>query len=300
MNYDWQAVVFCQNERRRLAECLQSISAAMVSRNGLVTVILNGSTDGSEAVLEATCLDVPVTAYRIAYGDKSNAINTFLHTLREKAGIYFCVDGYVSVKPRSLVAMADRLAADSEAVVATGMAANGRGATQAERVKLETGGTVNGRLYAMKATFVQRMVDGGIRLPVGLYRGDGLLGSMAAHNLDALGLKWSNTHAIGVSEATFTIEPLSPFRPRDVQRHLRRKIRQMRGILENAAIKKVIYSGGYSALPAFADDMIRNYLLTNKHPATSLANIPFMIMALRQHHAAIRPSAENMVAIRIR
>jgi hypothetical protein len=63
----------------------------------------------------------------------------------------------------------------------------------------------------------------------------------------------------------------------------------MRGKLENAAIKQVIYSGGYAELPTFADDMIRDFLEKNPVPAVSLSERPFMALALRHHRASVQP-----------
>ncbi len=295
---EWQVAVFCQNERSRIAACLTSISAAIGSRRGLITVIANGSNDGSEAAARAAGAGIgtPVQVFSIPQADKSNAINSFLYDLRlrAEADLYFFVDGYVTIGPAALRATAARLADCPDAVAATGVAGNGRTETRSARRTVEVGGVMHGQFYALTPDFVRRMVRDGIRLPVGLYRGDGLLGSMAAHDLDAVGQPWMNSRLIGVAEATFEIDALSLFRWRDLRRQFRRKIRQMRGRLESAAIKQVIYAGGYAALPPFADDMIRDFLAANPVPAVSLPDRPFMALALRHHRAAVRPDPDSL------
>jgi hypothetical protein len=119
-------------------------------------------------------------------------------------------------------------------------------------------------------------------LPLQLYRGDGLLGSMAAHNLNPIGTRWDNRRIIGVLDATFAINPLSIFRWSDVKRQFNREIRQARGHMENEAIKSIIYQQGYEALPENANDMIGTWVKSNSLHPKSLRERFFISMALRQ------------------
>jgi hypothetical protein len=215
------------------------------------------------------------------------------------AQLYFSVDGYVTIGPRSFEGLAAGLAGRPTAVAATGIAINGRTMHLSSGDILESGGNLQGQLHALRPGFVDRMVSQGISLPIGLYRGDGLLGSMAAHDLDAIGTQWDTRRVVGVAEATFEIPSLSLFVPRDLRRQFWRKVRQMRGHLENAAIKTVIYRRGFTALPAYADEMISSYLNDYGVPPTRLADQPFMRLALRQHRAARRADAANLTAKRV-
>jgi hypothetical protein len=300
---DWQVAVFCQNEGARIGACLASISAAIGSRLGLITVIINGSMDDSEAAARAASasLRTPVEIFRIRQADKANAINCFFHdrTIRADAELYFCVDAYATIGENALAAMERRFAECPEAVAATGVAINGRTEPRSMRETVEVGGVIHGQFYALQPDFLRRMVDGGIRLPIGLYRGDGLIGSMAAHNLDAMGQPWKNSRMIGVAGATFEIESLSMFRLRDLRRQFRRKVRQMRGRIENEAVKQIIYSRGYAALPTFADDMIRDYLADRPPPPVQLVERPFMALAIKQHRAMSRPDLESLLPTRV-
>ena len=301
--WEWQIAVFCQNERRSIAACLRSISAAVGSRRALITVIVNGSSDGSEKVAHEAIASIatPVQIFRIVYGDKAHAINSFFYdrSIRVDAELYFCVDAYVRLYPDALEEMAKSLAQHQVAVAATGIATTGRSEPKAHRATLKTGGALHGQFYALRSTFVNRIASCGIRLPIGVYWGDGLLGSMAAHDLDPLHRPWVNERVITVGTARFETNPLSPFRLRDIRRQFRRKIRQMRGKVQNAAIKTVIYRGGYSALPVFADDLIRDFLASNPAPAVSWPNRFFMEIALRQYRPAQRPNGDHLKPIRI-
>ena len=299
--WEWNEAVFCQNEAARIGQCIASIAQAIGTRRALVTVIVNGSTDDSAAVAwqAARAHAVPIELYRIPHGDKANAIDQFFYTLRVPARMYFCVDGYVKIGPRSLEGMAAGLAARPAAVAATGVAINGRTMHRNTREALEVGGKLHGQLHALRPDFIDRMVGRGISLPIGLYYGDGLLASMAAHDLDATGRQWDNARVVGIAEATYEIPSLSIFVPRDLRRQFRRKVRQMRGRLENAAIKTIVYQRGFTSLPAYADEMIATHLDAYGVPPTRLADKFFMLLALRQHRAARRAEAANLTPQRV-
>jgi len=301
MSNAWQVAVFCHNERGRIASCLASVAAAIGTRPGLITLLLNGSTDCSEAAALAARagLGVELQIFTIPHADKSNAINVFLHELRTNAGLYAFVDGSVTIGREAIAAAEARLAACPDALAASGVAGNGRTETRTNRAAVERGGILRGQFFALRPAFVERMVAGGIRLPVGLYRGDGLIGSMAAHDLDAQGKAWDNGRVIGVADAVFDIDALSMLSAGDLRRQFRRKIRQMRGKVENAAIRQIVYAHGYAALPAYADDMIEEFLARNPPPSVPLADRPFMALALAQHRGARRPDAPSLQPRRI-
>jgi pyruvate/oxaloacetate carboxyltransferase len=82
---------------------------------------------------------------------------------------------------------------------------------------------------------------------------------------------------------------LSPFRIRDLKRQFQRKIRQMRGRLENLAIQSIVYVHNYEGLPEYADDMVNAFLTEHGRPAVGFLDRPFQALALRQIRAARRP-----------
>ncbi len=291
-SYDASVTVFCQNEAARIGACVASIAGAAEGYRIHLAVIANGSSDDSAALAlqAARQVRLPARIYTIPFGDKANAINQALAML-PPARLHVFTDGYAVVAKQTLTGFFRVLDANSRAVAATGVAGNGRTMARATAETLQQGGRLHGQLHALTPGFVARMQQAGLRLPVGLYRGDGLLGSMASHNLDALGKPWDGQLIAGAAEAVYLIPPLSPWRRADWQRQFRRKVRQMRGRLENAAIQSVIYREGYAGLPAFADDMIAAWLDAGGQPQAGLADRPFMALALRQHRRFMRPDA---------
>ena len=69
----------------------------------------------------------------------------------------------------------------------------------------------------------------------------------------------------------------------------------MRGRLETAAIKEVIYARGYAALPEHADEMIRAYLSVHEPLPTPLRDRPFIAAALRRVRSARPPDPASLV-----
>ena len=299
--WDWHISVVCQNEAARIGGCLSSIRQAIGSRRALVTLNLNGSTDQSDMIAQRTACEcgLSLQLYRTQTADKSNALNQFIYTLREPARMYVFVDGYVRIGPGALEGLDDCLATHPYAMAATGVALNGRTMRLATQRTLQEGGVLHGQLHALRPEFLERMVKLGIQLPLGTYYGDGLMGALVNHNLDALGQQWDTRRIIGVGDATYEIAALSMFRPRDLRRQLRRKIRQMRGRLQNQAMKEIIYRHGFAGLLGNADALVRNHLLKHGVPAVSLMDRPFMALALRQIRGAREFDPAGLVPRRV-
>ncbi len=295
--WDWQVGVFGRNEASRIGQCIASIARAGRGLRVLATVLLNGATDDSAgiALQAAKAGALPIEIYRFGHADKSNAINRFFYDLRAPADAVCCVDAYAVIGPDSLSGFARAFADRPDARLATGIAINGRSEPRAVEKTLTVGGVTHGQLYAPGRAFIDRLTGRGLRLPLGLYRGDGLLGSMAAHDLDPLSCPWENRRVVGVRDATYEIASLSPFRPADVRRHLHRRVNHMRGRLETAAIKEIIYAHGYAALPERADDMIRAYLSAHGPLPTPLRDRPFMAAALRRVRSARPPDPASLI-----
>jgi hypothetical protein len=237
-----------------------------------------------------------VNVVEIAFGDKANAWNQFTYSWRPDAYIYFFVDAYIAAHPKALASMAAVLQKKQNLNAATGVPTQGRSANMIADLMSKTGG-LHGSLHALPCHFVQRIVKNQYRLPKGLYRGDGLIGSMAMHDLDPLGYPWRPDLVAVVGEATWDQRGLSVLRPSDLVRHWRRMIQQARGRLENAAIKSIIYRGGYGALPEFADDMIKEWL--SQIPAVERRKYrrdPFTRLALDRIERGRRPDAGALSA----
>jgi hypothetical protein len=293
----WSIAVFGRNEAASIGECLRAIARAGQGHTPHVTVLLNGTTDGSQALAGRALREEGLAGcvYDIPHGDKSHAVNLFLHELRPRAETYFCVDAYARLRPDALRHLAARLDAQPKALAAAAVPSTGRSAPALRRMMLEQSG-LHGSLFALRGAFVDRLVAAGLRLPVGLYRGDGMLGAFVLHDLDAAQGGWDTGRIAVTPEASWTTPDWQPWRWRDLRRHLRRLVQQGRGRLESAAIRSVIYDGGgFARLPAHSDAMVLDWIAADPAARTPRAwRDPFASLALAQLRQSEPPSADSL------
>jgi hypothetical protein len=292
---DCGVVVFTKNEDG-LPECIDSIlrsQGALISR---ITVIVNGSSGSfvqEASRLKARYGDV-LRVFEIPFGDKSHAWNQYVYGVNETHAFHVFVDAYVRVKPNAIRLLVQALQRNGRPVAATGVPSVGRQA-RALATEMNLRGGLHGSLHVLRGQFIERIRSAGIRLPIGLYRGDGLIGSMAMHDLAPLDTPFDKTLIEVVGDATWEFNPLNPLNLADMKRYWRRRIRQARGRYENAYLKTRIYTGGYTSLPAHLDEALLEF--TRRAPAPvkprSAEEAFFMWLARREINAA-KPSAEAL------
>jgi len=289
-SFEWAGAIVCRNERKAIGHCLRAVAAASVGHSMHVSVLVNGSSDASLDVARQAAgqLDLPISIYDIRRGCKSNAINQYLYGLRPVAKAYFFTDGYTQVDIAALRTLDAALADHPDANAATAVPSVGRSAAASREAMLRHGG-LHGSLFALRSSFVDRLVARGLHLPVGLYRGDGLIGSLAMHDLDAR-TEWQ-TRRVVVTPATWRQTPLSVLHSGDLVRYGRRLVRQAQGRMENAAIKAIIYERGYEALPNTVAALIGQWLTGAPEQTPMVWRSPLGAYALRalRHEPPARP-----------
>jgi hypothetical protein len=292
----WSVSVYARNEGAGIAACVDAIAAAAKGVSTHLSIMLNGISDNSLAVASAAAQScgLPADIYLIAFGDKSNAWNQFIYAVRPPAEVYFFVDGYARVDERALSELARRLDEKPEVSAAAAVPSTGASAARLRDIMVSQGG-LHGSLFALRRSFVERLVDRDLRLPTGLYWGDGLIGAMVAHDLDACN-PWRISLCSVVPAATWRTTPLSIWRRRDLARYWHRMIRQARGRLENRAVKDLVARRGFGALPASARDLVLDWLRAapvERRP--SLMREPLAVLALRQIRRLRPPEPGDLV-----
>jgi hypothetical protein len=267
--------VFARNEAASLPGCLAALDAALEGLEASITVVLNGTTDGSAAAVAgfAAASRHPLRLFDISFADKSNAWNQYVHALAPPAALHVFVDASATVTPGAIRALAAALAENPFAQAAAALPSCGRSAP-AQRAQMRRSPSLHGSLHALRGDFLARIRAAGIRLPVGLYRGDGLIGSLVVHDLDALATPWNTDRIALAEEATWRVAPLSPLRPRDLRRLWNRRIQQARGHFEDLALKECIYTDNFTGLPLFADRMVAVWLKRNPEAVSGRAIFP--------------------------
>jgi hypothetical protein len=248
-----------------------------------ITIVVNGSS--GSFVQEARRLKARyggiLRVFEIPLGDMSNAWNQYVYSVNEDHAFHGFVDAYVRVKPDAIPLLVRALERNGRAVAASGVPSMGRqAATQATEMKLRGG--LMGGLHVLRGSFVERIRAAGIRLPIGLDRGDGLIGSMAMHDLAPLETPFDKTLIEVVGDSTYEFDPLNPLNLADMKRYWRRRIRQARGRYENAYLKASIYTGGYNSLPAYLDSALLEFAATAPVKPRSAEEAFFMWLARRE------------------
>jgi hypothetical protein len=290
--YKWSAVLFCRNESSRISKAIKAIEIAFRGLDAHLTIIANGCSDNTPSiatkVLASTTMEGAV--FTIPYGCKSNAINRFIYDLRPNAEYYLFLDGAAFIEPNVPKLFQEAFERDVNLNAVSGLPLNGRTAN-VMRAQAEVGPRLFGQMFALTAPFLKRLTDLGRRLPIDLYRGDGLLTGYICYETDGI------SHEIPILErlatvkgAGWKIDPLSLFSLNDVRLFFRRRIRQSRGKLENLAWNSVIWTHGFAALPFNANDMIEQWIVHHNLPKVGLTERFFRHFALRAALCANRPS----------
>jgi hypothetical protein len=297
MDFDWSIAVFARNEERRIADCLAALSIAIEGARAHVTVIVNGASDGTVAKACLGLRDVPAAwaVHFIPYGCKSHAMNLFIHDLRPRARIYIFMDATIFVEPAALRALADGLESRSGCDGVSGIPVNGRGAARMRRDAMQSS-RLFGQLFAVRAGLLDTLVARGRRLPIGLYRCDGLFAGYICHETDGVSHRERANRIATIPDARWRIRPISALDPRDVRVGFNRLIRQARGRLENQAWNTILWTQGFGALPTFADDMIREWLKTSRPEFEPFPARLFTWLALRRIRRGRRPLAADLMA----
>ncbi|MCW2313680.1 hypothetical protein [Rhodoferax antarcticus] len=241
----WAVVIFACRES--LPQLQQTLDATLVSGAScaVIHVLVNGNPAlGKALVTELDRRDITqpklaaspaVQVWSIPMGDKANAWNQYIHRIWAGEAIAFFIDGYVRLNPDAIGLLSRAVIANTRALGGTGVPTMGRSAKALrENMIVNTG--FHGNFCCIKGETIQQMRDRHIRLPVGLYRTDSLMGAILCFALDPRSHAWEDYRIHVHPEASWQINPARWWHPKDVQAHIKRYFRQIRGKLENAAI----------------------------------------------------------------
>ncbi|MBE9637075.1 glycosyltransferase family 2 protein [Salipiger mangrovisoli] len=176
--------IFAYNEEAAIIRSLEAVVAAGLAPEDRVTVLVNGTRDRTlERVAEFGARDPRFSGVDIAFGDKANAWDVYVHSLAPaEAAAHVFIDGDVRVSEGALDRMRAAMDAHPEALAFSGLPRGGRrSAGWAERVLKNHG--LPGNFYMLRNALVARMKDG-FWLPVGLIGDDTFLRNMILRDLD--------------------------------------------------------------------------------------------------------------------
>ena len=164
-------------------------------------------------------------------------------------------------------------------------------------VAFKSGGI--GQFFAVRRELLEELVARGRQIPVGLYRGDGLLTGFIVHETND-GIHREPMRHVGFTPAAeYSIRPLSPFSWHDIKVYYNRLVRQAQGRVENQAWNSVIWSRGFDALPRFGDELILTWLKDNSPRDEGPLGNFFIRQALKHIRKWQKPREEDLMPVLI-
>ncbi|MCB1750394.1 MAG: glycosyltransferase [Gammaproteobacteria bacterium] len=270
----WVIAVFAHNEADRIGAALKSVAASAGGRDIAVYVLANGCTDSTVDKVRACATALPdLWLVEIQVADKANAWNLFIHDIfpQDPAGQFetcFFMDGDVTLAPAALPLLASALDDVPSAEAAGGMPATGRD-RDAWRQRMVANGMLAGNCYALRGSFVRRLREQRVRMPVGLIGEDFLVSWLVAS--DALREEIpgeGDARFVFHGKAEFSFRSLSPWRLADYRTYLRRKWRYaLRGV-QHQMLVLLLTEQGLRAMPRDVKELYRNGPLPSRLPGS--------------------------------
>lgn len=249
----YPVMVLAYNEQDYISKCLDSIFEADPGLKFEVFVMANGCTDRTEdIVLEYRKNNPSVHLVSIRLGDKCNAWNVFVHrTVPDRCperDVYFFVDGDAQFKRGSFSAMVRALADEPTANAVGAPPASGRSMERDRKDILESRGLV-ANLYALKGTFVNRLIHGNVKIPLGFEGDDGLIASLVKWDLDPR-RRMDSKFVARCPDAGFIFESMRLVRPSDWAAYWKRMVRYGRRHYEFLLIRDPLKAEGIEGMPS--------------------------------------------------
>jgi glycosyltransferase involved in cell wall biosynthesis len=279
----WPVMVLAHNEEQKIIACLESLREGEPEASLEVFVMANGCTDRTEDLVRNYARSHPwVHLVSIRLGDKCNAWNVFIHdivpaTIPDR-NVYFFMDGDARIAPRSLSVLAKALGDDAHAHAASAVPGSGRNRARDRTAILEERGLV-ANLYALRGSFVRRLRERGVRLPLKLEGDDGLLGALIKWNLDPRG-DWDDRLIHPCDDAKFLFDSVPMTDPKEWSKYWKRLVRYGRRYYEFQLLRQLLRERGIGGLP---EDIQSVYSLASQLPYVWRGiYTPAFAVALRQ------------------
>ncbi len=273
----WSLAVFAARETPEvLAASVRAAVVACTGRRTTIDVLINGNPslarDFAELTKTIAIEGGRLRVWEIVAPDKAHTWNEYIYRIWEGGNLTFFIDGYVRPRPDALQAIEQHLATTPNAMAASGVPTSGRSAKAMREAMLRTGGGIHGNLYALTETSMKGVRETGFRLPLGIYRNDGLLGAVLTYRLDPSKNKWTRGSVVSVPGASWDVDGISELSYKNLLGHFKRRLRQAQGALESQAFRDhmAVKRLPPRLLPVSAQEMVNNWLASEPKLARSM------------------------------
>jgi hypothetical protein len=272
----WSVAIIASRESpETLARCIRAAAKACGFRSAIIDVVVNGN---RELALHAVGFptaelagDATVRIWSIHTGDKAHAWNEYVHRLWPQGRTAFFIDGYAEVKPGALAALGQRLDDAADALGATGVPTCGRSAAKLREQMLKSGG-IHGNLHAIRSEAMAALRERGVKLPLGLYRTDSLIGAMLMFKLDPAAHRWEPRRVAVEPDAVWDVQGIAELTLKNMLTQAKRILRQAQGDLENRAVREhmAIRRLPPQQLPTTTNALVNGWLASQPQQARAL------------------------------
>jgi hypothetical protein len=268
------AIIAARESAATLSRCINAALAACGSRAAVVDVLINGNSGLAQqtAALAAqgafACGTSTLQIWSTPAGDKAHAWNQYVHDIWPGGDIAFFVDGYAEVRPDAFAALNDRLAAAPDALAVTGVPSSGRSAGRQREYMLRHGG-FHGNMHALSGVALEALRKKGIRLPLGLYRTDSLIGAALLFKLAPESARWDTSRVVVAGDATWDVPGLAALTLENIVSQVKRMLRQAQGDLENRAVREhlSVQRLPLEQLPATTHELVNRWVSSQRGQA---------------------------------
>jgi len=255
----WAVMVLAYNEEEEIEAALDSIFASEPAQRLEVYVMANGCTDRTEDIVRAYAKKRPeVHLVSIRLGDKCNAWNVFIHETAAQVcpgrEVYFFTCGDVRIVPGSLAALHRALRQEPYANGAAAPPGSGRNVQRDREAQMREHALVAG-LYALRGTFVERMQQLGVRIPLNFEGDDALIGTLLQWDLAPADRPMDLRRIAPVADSAWVFESLTLTRLDHWQFYWKRAIRYARRYYEFKLLGPELKAKGLAGMPRDIRDL---------------------------------------------
>lgn len=236
----YNIVMFAHNEERNINRSVQSALKSSDSRLNALFVIVNGSTDKTEALVrDAQRHDNRINLVVLTLGDKCNAWNHYNHTLAptQNVDVHFFVDADVCFTNGAFPILFNKILATPAAVAVAGLPMSGRNKLHYQDL-VTNGVCMFGNLYGLRDSFVQTIRRKHFKLPIGLSWIDSAI--TKAVNCDITNQYQCIANRIThQANSGYIFKSLSPYSLNDISLYINRLARYEIGKLQELELNKL-------------------------------------------------------------
>ena len=261
------------SSRESSAELVKTIHSAIaaVPDNSLIDILINGNLALSRDIASVLSHEKvrpchTIRVWHIPAADKANAWNQHIHSISDMDMDCVYIDGYVQLRRDAITKLQETLASHPGALGSSGAPSTGWSA-KAITATMKADGGFHGNLCAITANALSQMRKAGIRIPLGMYRVDALMGAYLSFGLANTNRTWSPKEHVPVTfDATWHCRSKKWYSLQDINAWLKRRERQVRGKVENAAIKQLFVHEGIRLedIPRDVAQLSRNWITSKQ------------------------------------